>query len=45
MDATPDRIRAYLNSALPGPAPASAAELPLKGLDDFIVFERLPLLD
>jgi hypothetical protein len=44
MLVTPDRIRAYLVRALVGRTVARAADLPLNGLDDFIVFERLPMM-
>lgn len=44
MDATPEKIKAYLERALTGRGQASAVELPLNELDDFVVVQRLTML-
>jgi hypothetical protein len=44
MRITPDKVQAYLARAMQGRQEAHAADLPIATLDDFIVFERLPLL-
>lgn len=44
MAATPERVRSYLEAAMAGRSVASAEELPLSSLDDFVAFERLPFL-
>ena len=44
MNATPEKIRTYLDRALAGRSRASAAELPLNSLADFVVVQRLTML-
>jgi len=44
MDANPERIRTYLESALSVRGRKTAADLPLTTLDDFVAFHRLTML-
>lgn len=44
MDASLEKIRAYLEEALPAEGRKTAAELPLTKLGDFVAFHRLTML-